>query len=144
LKFPITIHKTPPAHFPVTEKKAYTPAEFAALFGREKTWAYRMLYAGKIEGISEYGRMMIPASEADRVAADSGRYLGKKKAAKKAGKKAAKPEKKDEVSGKGKTWPEWVEARVKSPRPPSTPEGKRRSFRMPKTLKKQEKRSREE
>lgn len=29
-------------------KIAYTLAEFAALFGMERTWAYRLLYAGKI------------------------------------------------------------------------------------------------
>jgi hypothetical protein len=74
----------------VSEKKAYTPAEFAALFGREKTWSYRMLYAGKIVGISDYGRMMIPASEAARVEADASRYRGKKAAAKKAAKASRK------------------------------------------------------
>ncbi|RYD60708.1 MAG: DNA-binding protein [Verrucomicrobiaceae bacterium] len=61
----------------VPEKKAYTPAEFAALFGREKTWTYRLLYAGKIKGIKDYGRMMIPASEADRIEGAAAPYQGK-------------------------------------------------------------------
>jgi hypothetical protein len=59
------------------EKLAYTPKEFSALFGREKTWAYRLLYAGKINAISGYGSIMIPASEAARITSDAGRYLGK-------------------------------------------------------------------
>jgi hypothetical protein len=55
----------------MSEKKAYTPPEFARLFGRERTWTYRLLYAGKIKGIKDYGRLMIPASEAERIARDT-------------------------------------------------------------------------
>lgn len=33
----------------------YTPAEFAALFGKERTWAYRQLNAGKVQAITELG-----------------------------------------------------------------------------------------
>jgi hypothetical protein len=60
-------------------KKAYTPTEFAALFGKEKTWTYRQLYKGRIEGITKYGRLMIPVREADRIGADSAIYRGRKK-----------------------------------------------------------------
>jgi hypothetical protein len=52
------------------DKKALTPTEFAALFSRERSWTYRQIKAGKIATISSYGRIMIPASEADRIAAD--------------------------------------------------------------------------
>lgn len=46
---------------------AYTPAEFAALFGREKSWTYRQLYSGKLKTIKGMGGQLIPASEADRI-----------------------------------------------------------------------------
>jgi len=58
------------------EKVTYTPAEFAALFGKSQSWAYRQLYAGKINGITEFGRVMIPASEVEKVLGTAGRYLG--------------------------------------------------------------------
>jgi hypothetical protein len=92
------------------EKKAYTPAEFAACFGREKTWAYRMLYAGKVNGISDYGRMMIPASEADRIAGEGARYLGRKKVAKTVAKKEAKPAPTSASKGSAR-WVDWMERR---------------------------------
>lgn len=58
------------------EPLTYTPAEFAKLFGKSQSWAYRQLYAGKIEGITEYGRVMIPAIEAEKILKKAGRYLG--------------------------------------------------------------------
>ena len=95
----------------MAEKKAYTPAEFAALFGREKTWAYRMLYAGKINGISDYGRMMIPASEAERIEGEATRYRGKKKPAKEVPKEVKqRPPVKAPVKGNAR-WSDWVEKR---------------------------------
>jgi hypothetical protein len=39
---------------------AYSPAEFARLFGRQETWSYRQAYAGKVRVIGQSGRMMIP------------------------------------------------------------------------------------
>ena len=36
---------------PYMDKVALTPTEFAALFGKERTWAYRMMYAGKIVAV---------------------------------------------------------------------------------------------
>ena len=96
---------------PVTEKRAFTPAEFAALFGREKTWTYRLLYAGKINGISDYGRMMIPASEAVRIESEGKRYLGRRNAAKKSvPKKMARKEPKSPATG-AVPWVAWVEKR---------------------------------
>ena len=108
----------------VSEKKAYTPAEFAALFGREKTWTYRMLYKGKINGISDYGRMMIPASEAARIENEGKRYLGRKRKEKADKKSPAKGG--EEGSSKPPTgavdWQDWVKAKkrngVKKPAAP--------------------------
>jgi hypothetical protein len=50
-----------------TQRLAFTPAEFAATCGRHPTWAYRLLYANKIRAITELGRILIPASELERV-----------------------------------------------------------------------------
>ncbi len=60
-------------------KRTYTPTEFAALFGKEKSWTYRQLYAGKIEAITDFGRIQIAASQIERVESKSGSYVGKKK-----------------------------------------------------------------
>jgi helix-turn-helix protein len=46
---------------------AYSPAEFAAACGRHPSWAYRLLYGGKIRAITELGRLLIPASELQRI-----------------------------------------------------------------------------
>jgi hypothetical protein len=48
-------------------RAAYSPAEFAASCGKHPTWAYRLLYANKIQAITELGRILIPASELERV-----------------------------------------------------------------------------
>jgi Helix-turn-helix domain len=50
-----------------TNRAAYSPAEFAASCGRHPSWAYRLLYSGKIRAITELGRLLIPASELERV-----------------------------------------------------------------------------
>ena len=52
---------------PLSERAAFTPAEFASLFGHEQTWGYRQIYAGKIRVITGHGRMMIPKSEVERL-----------------------------------------------------------------------------
>jgi hypothetical protein len=57
-----------------TQRLAFTPAEFAAAFGRHPSWAYRQLYAGKVHAISELGRTLIPATELERVLALAERY----------------------------------------------------------------------
>lgn len=46
---------------------AYSPAKFAELFNHEQTWAYRLIYAGKVKVITEFGNKMIPASELERI-----------------------------------------------------------------------------
>jgi hypothetical protein len=50
-----------------TNRAAYSPAEFAATCGRHPSWAYRLLYGGKICAVTELGRILIPASELKRV-----------------------------------------------------------------------------
>lgn len=57
----------------------HTVAEFAALFGKERTWGYRLLGAGKIQAITGYGETMIPRSEYERLLNDKQRYLGRRR-----------------------------------------------------------------
>jgi hypothetical protein len=54
-------------HIQSTDRAAYSPAEFAATCGRHPSWAYRLLYANKIRAVRELGRILIPASELERV-----------------------------------------------------------------------------
>ena len=62
---------------PNPERLVLTPQEFAALFGRSKTWAYRLIYAGIIHPLKSTPTLMIPRSEVDRLLADTGEYTGK-------------------------------------------------------------------
>ena len=50
-----------------TDRKAFSPREFAASCGKHASWAYRLLYNGKIHAVTELGRILIPASELERV-----------------------------------------------------------------------------
>jgi len=56
----------------------YSPAEFSVLFGKERTWAYRLLREKKIKAITGYGHTKIPHSEAERLLADFGPYAGRR------------------------------------------------------------------
>jgi hypothetical protein len=58
---------------------AYSPGEFAELFGKSQTWGYRQIYAGKINAITEHGRILIPAKEVERVLETAGIYNGREK-----------------------------------------------------------------
>src|SRR5437764_8662831 len=51
---------------PLDERAAYSPAEFAALFGRSPTWGYRQIYAARIKSISDCGRLLIPRTRSIR------------------------------------------------------------------------------
>jgi hypothetical protein len=62
---------------PLFEKAVLTPTEFAALFGRTYTWAYRQIYAGKVQVLTHLGRMMIPKSEVERLLLQKQIYNGK-------------------------------------------------------------------
>ena len=59
------------------EKLAYSPVEFAALFGHEKTWAYRLIYSGKVGTIKGFGKTMIPAYEAQNILDSAEIFVGK-------------------------------------------------------------------
>ena len=59
-------------------RAAYTLAEFAALFGHEQTWAYRMKYRGKIKVLPSQefldGGDMVPHSEVERLLSKATTY----------------------------------------------------------------------
>ncbi len=61
------------------DRVAFTPAEFAAMFGKSQTWGYRQIYAGKVKTITQHGRILIPAAEVERILAEAGIYNGEKK-----------------------------------------------------------------
>jgi hypothetical protein len=64
---------------PKSQRVAYSPGEFAELFGKSQTWGYRQIYSGKVHAITEYGRILIPAKEVERVLEKAGIYNGKEK-----------------------------------------------------------------
>ncbi len=69
---------------PLSERAAYSPAEFAGLFGRKKTWTYRQLYAQRLKAITTLGQLMIPRSEAERLLAGATVFNGDPKRSPKA------------------------------------------------------------
>jgi hypothetical protein len=46
---------------------AYSPGEFAALFGKHQTWGYRQLFRGTVKAITQCGRIHDPRCEIDRL-----------------------------------------------------------------------------
>jgi hypothetical protein len=54
---------------PLSERLGYSPAEFAALFGRSPTWGYRQIYAGRVKPVADCGRIIIPRAEVESVLA---------------------------------------------------------------------------
>lgn len=73
---------------PENNRVAYSPGEFAALFGKQQTWGYRQIYAQKVAAITEHGRILIPAAEVERILATAAAYDGMKKKPVKGVKKA--------------------------------------------------------
>ena len=61
------------------DRAAYSPAEFAASCGRHPTWAYRLLYANKVKAVTGLGRILIPATELERVLSEAESYDPKPK-----------------------------------------------------------------
>ena len=55
---------TPTTPIKPSERVVLTPTEFASIFGRHYTWAYRQIYAGKVKVISKLGRISMPLSMA--------------------------------------------------------------------------------
>ena len=95
---------------PPAERAAYSPAEFAALFGKSVTWGYRQLYSGRVKAITGEGRLLIPASEVQKITASAAIYDGvpsKKKV------RVPKPAKVKIP----KAWPDFVRARCNGGKP---------------------------
>lgn len=69
------------------QRVAFSPGEFAALFGKSQTWGYRQIYSGKVKTITEHGRILIPAKEVERILGSAGVYNGLKPKIVKPGKK---------------------------------------------------------
>lgn len=59
------------------QRVAYSPAEFSALFGKSQTWGYRQVYAGTVAVVTQRGRILIPASEVERLLRSAGIYKGR-------------------------------------------------------------------
>lgn len=98
------------------DKATYTPAEFAALFGKERTWGYRQLYAGKVKAITKLGQTLIPQSEVDKLLNGAERYRGAPSHTKRVAKKKAK---KTTPDSKGaKKWTAALKQRKKHGSPP--------------------------
>ncbi len=69
------------------DRVAFSPGEFASLFGKSQTWGYRQIYAGKVKTVTELGRILIPAVEVERVLGKAGTYDGLKPKVPKGGRK---------------------------------------------------------
>ena len=69
-------------HNQSTNRAAYSPAEFAATCGKHPSWAYRLLYANKVRAVTELGRILIPASELERLLSQAVPYNPKPRKAK--------------------------------------------------------------
>lgn len=65
---------------PSTSRAALSPCEFAKSFGKHPSWAYRLLYRGKIQAITQFGRILIPTTELERVVSTAEAYNPKPKA----------------------------------------------------------------
>ena len=102
----------------MTDKATYTPAEFAALFGKERTWGYRQLYAGKVKAITKLGLTLIPQSEVDKLLEGAERYRGAPSHTKRVAKKRAK--KTTPVSKGAKNWTAALKQRKKHAPPPQS------------------------
>jgi hypothetical protein len=59
---------------PLSERLGFSPAEFAALFGRSPTWGYRQIYAGRVKPVADCGRLIIPRAEVESVLARRREY----------------------------------------------------------------------
>jgi hypothetical protein len=62
----------------MSERAAYSPQEFSSLFGKSQTWGYRQIYAGRVETITQFGRIMIPATEVAKIVETAAKYSGQK------------------------------------------------------------------
>jgi hypothetical protein len=61
---------------PFSQRATLSPEEFAAQFGKQKIWAYRQIYAGRVKAITGFGNMMIPRAEVERILNCSATFEG--------------------------------------------------------------------
>lgn len=61
------VARSPKIEIALLDRAAITPNEFAGLFGRQTVWGYRQIYAGKVKVIKDFGRIMIPRQEVQRL-----------------------------------------------------------------------------
>ena len=64
---------------PTINRVAYSPGEFAKLFGKSQTWGYREIYRGNVKAITDHGRILIPAKEVERILESAGIYNRREK-----------------------------------------------------------------
>ena len=53
-------------------RAGYSLDEFAYIFGKSRTWAYRRMYAGDIRVIRGMGAIIVPATEVERLQGEAG------------------------------------------------------------------------
>jgi hypothetical protein len=53
------------------DRAVLSPEEFGDVFGKSKSWTYRMIYSGKIRTIHGLGYIMVPASEIARLTGEA-------------------------------------------------------------------------
>ena len=99
------------------ERMAYSPKEFAALFGKSQTWGYRQIYAGKVKAITEHGRILIPAAEVEAILKTAGIYDGLKPKAVR-----TKSETQALAPQLGNAWQSFLAARRQRTPPKKTPQ----------------------
>ena len=68
--------QSPKIEVPLMERAAVSLNELSALFGKQTTWAYRLMYHGKIKVLKDLGRMMVPRSEVQRLMQSAEIYDG--------------------------------------------------------------------
>ncbi len=57
-----------------TNRLGYPPSEYARLNGRHPSWGIGKRYSGRVKAITSMGRILIPASEVERVMATAELY----------------------------------------------------------------------
>jgi excisionase family DNA binding protein len=57
-------------------RAAYSLSEAAELFGKDRSWIYRMVKDGKIRVVTGFGAMLISASEIERICGNTNKNGG--------------------------------------------------------------------
>lgn len=101
---------------PLPLRVAYSPAEFAKLFGKSQTWGYRQIYAGHVNAITQHGRILIPSKEVEKILKSAGIYNGIEKPSKSAKTTVKRTQEQETI---------WQRFLVMRRQPESFPKGKR-------------------